>query len=125
MILKGKQALGKLGEDLSCDYLVSIGQRILERNWRCGHLEVDIISEDDFGVHFVEVKSRTAPAETGPEEKVDYLKRKKITDAALRYLNHRGPGGDREVFFDIISVLFDGDDHTVRYYPQAWIPMYT
>ena len=50
MITKGKKALGELGEQLSCDFLVANGHRILERNWRSGHLEIDIISEDGNGV---------------------------------------------------------------------------
>ena len=125
MITKGKKALGELGEQLSCDFLVANGHRILERNWRSGHLEIDIISEDGNGVHFVEVKSRTAPVETDPEEKVDALKQKKICAAALRYLASGRTTGDQEVFFDIISVVFEGGSHTLRYFPEAWIPMYT
>jgi hypothetical protein len=33
-------------------------------------------------------------------------------------------GSDREVFFDVVTVLFDGDRTEVNYFPQAWIPMY-
>ena len=125
MITKGKKALGERGEQVSCDFLVAHGHRILARNWRSGHLEIDIISEDRRGVHFVEVKSRTAPVETDPEEKVDACKQKKICAAALRFLAGGGTPGDREVFFDIISVVFEGGDYTLRYFPEAWIPMYT
>jgi len=51
------------------------------------------------------------------------LKQKRISAAALQYLNKNKLAG-REVFFDIVSVLFDGGHTVVRYFPQAWIPMY-
>ena len=35
--------LGRQGEDIACRYLESIGHTILERNWRSGHLEIDIV----------------------------------------------------------------------------------
>ena len=49
--------IGRRGEDIVCDYLVDRGHTILERNWRWGHLEIDIISINNIGIHFVEVKS--------------------------------------------------------------------
>lgn len=119
---KGRRALGVLGEEKACDFLRAKGHRIVSRNWRGSHLEVDIISEDAAGLHFVEVKTRLAPTGTAPEEKVDGRKRQRIGAAALKFLNQSG--SDREVFFDVVTVLFDGDRTEVSYFPQAWIPMY-
>lgn len=124
MIEKGKAPLGKKGEEIAAEFLESHGHTILQRNWRSGHLEIDIVSEDELGLHFVEVKSRTAPFEADPEENVNFSKQGKITSAALRYLNNVG-GGDKEVFFDIIAVVFNGNKTDVKYFPQAWIPLYT
>ena len=53
-----RQKLGERGENVACRYLESMGHTILERNWRNGHLEIDIISVDPEGIHFVEVKAR-------------------------------------------------------------------
>ncbi|MBO7397333.1 MAG: YraN family protein [Bacteroidales bacterium] len=114
---------GSLGEQLSCEYLQKQGFRIVERNWRGGHLEVDIIAEGPDGLHFVEVKSRTAPVAAPLEAQVNANKRRKLENAALKYLNHKHLEGT-EVFFDIISVVYDGGKTTIGYYPQAWIPMY-
>ena len=127
MIVKGKKALGELGEQVSCDFLVSQGHRILERNWRSGHLEIDIISEDRNGVHFVEVKSRVAPVTAAPEENVTPLKQRKIASAALRYLhNSKDPllSSDSEVHFDIVAVTFEGGEEKIEWFPDAFIPMY-
>ena len=121
MQVKGKRAFGQLGEDKACAFLQSRGHRIVKRNWRGSHLEVDIISEDADGLHYVEVKMRL-DADATPEEKVNALKQRRISAAALKYLNETG--SDREVFFDVVSVTVSGDGSTVKYFPQAWIPMY-
>ena len=108
---------------MACDFLESRGHQILDRNWRAGHLELDIVSEAPDGLHFVEVKTRTAPVTSTILDQVNILKQKRISAAALQYLNKKSLDG-REVFFDVVSVLFDGKETVVRYYPQAWIPLY-
>lgn len=108
---------------MACDFLETRGHQILDRNWRTGHLELDIVSEGPDGLHFVEVKARTAPSSTSVSDQVNVIKRKRISAAAVQYLNKNNMEG-KEVFFDIVSVLFDGNKTVVRYFPQAWIPMY-
>ena len=115
--------IGQNGEEIACDFLLSRGHQILDRNWRSGHLELDIVSEDQEGLHFVEVKARTAPVTSALTDQVNLIKQKRISAAALQYLNKKHLVG-QEVFFDIVSVLFDGQETVVRYFPQAWIPMY-
>ena len=115
--------IGQNGEEIACDFLLSRGHQILDRNWRSGHLELDIVSEDQEGLHFVEVKARTAPVTSAVSDQVNLIKQKRISAAALQYLNQKHLVG-QEVFFDIVSVLFDGQETVVRYFPQAWIPMY-
>ena len=104
---------------MACDFLSSRGHQILDRNWRAGHLEIDIVSEGPDGLHFVEVKTRKAPVTTT----VSPIKQKRISAAALRYLNAKHLYG-QEVFFDIVSVTVEHEETRVRYYPQAWIPMF-
>ena len=120
---KGKKELGRRGEELACGHLQSLGHTVLERNWQCGHLEVDIISRAADGLHFTEVKSLVAPVSDAPEHKVGTVKRNRLCAAALRYLGTH-PSGSEEVFFDIVSVVFDGGSVRIEYFPQAWIPFY-
>jgi putative endonuclease len=115
--------LGQTGEEIACDFLLSRGHQILDRNWRSGHLELDIVTEAADGLHFVEVKARTVPVTSTLTDQVNRIKQKRISAAALQYLNKKHKLG-QEVFFDIVSVLFDRGETVVRYYPQAWIPMY-
>ena len=50
--------LGKRGEEIAADYLISKGHAILARNYRCEKSEVDIISVIGGTIVFTEVKTR-------------------------------------------------------------------
>lgn len=117
---------GRLGEDIACSYLAGIGHTILERNWRYGHLEIDIITFDHSGIHFVEVKTRVAPVLAEPEECVGPAKQKRIAEAAAKYLAspRKGRPEDMECKFDIIAVTIGPDSTDVRYYPEAYVPVF-
>lgn len=120
-------SLGRRGEDVACGFLSGKGHTIVERNYRSGHLEIDIISLDKDGVHFVEVKSRVAPVAVSPEENVTAAKQKKVADAALRYLHtskDKRLSADLEVSFDVVAVTFDGGGEIVEWFPNAYYPMY-
>ena len=80
-----KQLQGLLGEDLATNLLLQKGYRILERNWRCGHLEVDIIAENDDYLVIVEVKTRKSVLFGAPEVFVDMQKQRHLVRAAMYY----------------------------------------
>lgn len=120
-------SLGRRGEDVACGFLSGKGHTIVERNYRSGHLEIDIITLDKDGVHFVEVKSRVAPVAVSPEENVTAAKQKKVADAALRYLHtskDKRLSADLEVSFDVVAVTFDGGGEIVEWFPNAYYPTY-
>ncbi len=122
-----RMKIGKMGEELACGYLADHGHTIVERNWRSGHLEMDIVSIDREGLHFVEVKSRVAPVAASPEENVDGRKQAKLIRAAQRYLHSSekmNKFSDIDVYFDIISVIFEGEKAEVTYFPKAYVPLY-
>lgn len=119
--------LGKMGEDLACEYLVNLGHTIVERNWRSGHYEIDIISTEGGTLHFVEVKSRVAPVSAAPEENVGFRKQQKLVRAAQLYLHSdtkKEKISDLEIDFDIISVIFEGEKTDITFFPKAYIPFY-
>ena len=123
----GRQISGRRGEEEACRYLCGLGHEIIVRNWRSGHLELDIISLLGSELHIVEVKSRTVPAAAAPEANVDRRKMLRLTRAANAFLNseaRKGLPADLEVFFDVVTVLFDGPKFEIEYYPQAFIPLY-
>lgn len=118
--------IGRLAEDMACGYLTAHGHTVLARNWRSGHLEIDIISLDGEGLHFVEVKSRVAPVSASPEDNVGYRKQKRLVSAAQHYLHSAEKKAlleQKEVFFDVFSVIFEGGKAEMQYFPQAFIPI--
>ena len=123
-----KQTTGLRGEAAACDFLVGEGHRILRRNWRDGHLELDIITLKDNVLHVVEVKTRTGGAPVPPEFNVDHNKRRRMVQAAGDLLHSDALGEipcDLEVQFDVLSVIFEEPGPRLEYYPQAFIPIYT
>ena len=86
-----KQALGRLGEDLACNFLEKNGYRIVRRNVHLSKNELDIIAEDDDYIVFVEVKTRSCLyPESGdfgiPARAVDEKKRGNTVKASRDYL---------------------------------------
>ena len=119
-----KKELGRKGEEIVCKYLIDNGHTILERNWRCGHLEIDIISINKIGIHFVEVKSRVVPMQVAPEENVNRGKQRKIARAAIKYLAQKAPVDDIEVLMDVAAVSFEGGRTCLDYFEGAYVPTY-
>ena len=121
-----RQELGRRGEDEACRFLESQGHTILERNWRSGHLEIDIISYDSAGIHFVEVKARQMSIQAPPQENVDTTKQRNIVNAAKRYLRKADslPPGNHEYMFDVVGITFEGESVQIEWFPQAYIPIY-
>ena len=63
--------LGKWGEDLATAYLEQKGYTIVERDWKSGRRDIDIIARDGNIVVFVEVKTRKNSVFGAPEEAED------------------------------------------------------
>lgn len=126
--IAGRKAVGAAGEQEACDFLESRGMQILERNWRGGHTEVDVIALDAAGLHFVEVKTRVAPLAASPEENVRSAKMRTLVKAAQIYLHGKDTSRralqDCEVFFDVVSVVLDRENTSIEFLPNAFIPLY-
>ena len=58
--MKDHIELGKTGEDIAVAHLEGKGYRILDRNWRWGKEEIDIIAIDGNFLVIVEVKTRNS-----------------------------------------------------------------
>ncbi|WP_294748057.1 YraN family protein [uncultured Prevotella sp.] len=96
--------LGKWGEDCAADYLQRKGYTIVERDWKSGHRDIDIIAVDENRtVVFVEVKTRRNRVFGEPEESVDYRKMRNLQAAINHYVKYRRI--DNEIRFDIITVV--------------------
>lgn len=96
---------GKWGEDEAAHFLERKGYVILEKDWRLGKRDLDIIAltEDQSTIVFVEVKSRDSNAFQKTEEAVDVPKMRNLAIAANGYIKQNGISID--VRFDIISIV--------------------
>jgi len=104
---------GKKGEDIAVACLKKEGYRIIERNYRCLYGEIDIIAMDAGDIIFVEVKSRKSDNFGLPEEAVGMIKQKRISKAALNYLQEQGLA-DQNARFDIVAVQFMPQGNRVK-----------
>lgn len=97
--------LGKWGEDEAALYYEDRGYEILERDWKVGKRDIDLIAltEDKDTLVFVEVKTRQNSDLQEPEEAVDVKKMRNLAIAANAYVKLYGL--DMDVRFDIISVI--------------------
>lgn len=95
--------LGKWGEDLATDFLEKKGYEIIERDWKSGHIDLDIIAQEGTTLVVVEVKTRRNRLYGDPEEAVDYQKRLSLRSAINHYVKSHRLG--RKVRFDIISIV--------------------
>ena len=97
--------LGKAGEDFAASYLEHAGYGIIERDWRQGSRDIDIVAhtEDGTTVVFVEVKTRSSDAIVRPEDAVDARQIRNLGRAADAYVKERAIWD--ELRFDLINIV--------------------
>lgn len=104
--------LGKWGEDEAVLYLEDQGYTIVDRDWRLGRRDLDILAYTPDGntLVVVEVKTRTGEDFLQPEEAVTRSKMRNLAIAANAYVKERQV--DKELRFDVISIV--GCAHQVK-----------
>lgn len=115
-----KQETGKKGEELAAEFYRKNNYDILDRNWKCYHLEVDLIAINEEYLVFCEVKTRSYTAFGEPETFVTPQKQKNLIRAANMYLTRKKIS--KEVRFDIISIILNGDQYQIHHIPNAFQP---
>jgi len=115
-----RQGLGRTGERLAAEALMSKGYRILERNFRCRQGEIDLVAEDEQDIIFVEVKTRRGVSFGLPEDAVTIRKRRKLVEVASNYLDLH-TCSDRSWRIDVVAVQFSssGKLEEIRIYEHA------
>lgn len=109
---------GVTGEQMATRYLEDQGCIILDRNYRRGHKEVDIIALDHGELAVIEVKTRTSEDVLAAEQAVDHRKRQNIIRVANDYVRrHRRTEPLR---FDIIAIVGSGAQAEIRHTKNAF-----
>ena len=114
-----KQKLGGRGEAAAARLLTSKRYRILDRNWRQGGLELDLVCEDGDEIVFVEVKTRTAGTLGSPADGMSLRKRRNLIKAARCWLAaHKA--WERACRFDVVCVIDAGQELRLEHHPHAF-----
>ncbi|HYC50217.1 MAG TPA: YraN family protein [Gemmatimonadaceae bacterium] len=99
-----RQAFGELGERIAERWLRRRGWRVVQRRFRSGHRDIDLVVERDGTIAFVEVKARTGPEFGGPVQAVDHRKRRQLERSAMVWIDRHGRK-DESYRFDVVGVL--------------------
>lgn len=99
---KGQSELGKWGEKLTTELLISKGYAIRETNWRMRPFEIDVVAMKENRIVFVEVKTRSE-GEIDPILAINKKKQSNMIKSAEAYIErYKLP---HEVQFDAVLIV--------------------
>ncbi len=106
-----KAKCGKRGEDCASRYLRRRGYKIVARNYRIQHKELDIIAENKEYIVFVEVKTHSGKRSDdgsfgSPAHAVDRKKQENTLSCARSYLSYNP--SQKQPRIDVIEVWLGG-----------------
>jgi len=112
--------LGDRGEQIAAALLERKGWTIVDRNFRVGRREIDLVARRGEVVAFVEVKTRSGLAYGHPLEAITWRKRREIQQVALGWISRHGRPG--EVYrFDAVAVQLPASGGpTIEHVEDAW-----
>lgn len=113
-----KNEIGNRGELQAVNFLFANGYQVLERNYRFGRSEIDIIAKKDNILIFVEVKARKNTDYGHPETFVSEAQKERIFRAAEEYINQKAWRGP--VRFDIIAIIWDSNPQLIDHFEDAF-----
>lgn len=115
-----RQAFGKFAEGLAADHLKKLGYRILERNVRFRHGELDIVALDGEELVVCEVKGRRSDSCGSPAEAIDAIKQHKLSRLAECYRQSRPKWRQHPCRFDAVLVSRRGEGWQVEVIRDAF-----
>ncbi len=113
-----RRSLGCRGEELAATYLEKKGYIILQRNYRSGAGEMDIVAQDGDCLVFVEVRARSTREYGTPEESITPSKAQRLVEVAQGYLQEQGDAV-REWRIDLVAILWSGDSYRLNHIVNA------
>lgn len=114
--------VGRRFEELVAERLEAEGWTILERNFRYGRREIDLIVRRDRTTAFVEVKGRRGTRCGDPLEAITPRKRREIEEVARFWVTRHGDEG-LDYRFDAVGVREGaGGEIEIVHVEDAWRP---
>lgn len=114
-----RQAFGILGERIAERWLRRDGWVVVDRRFRNGRRDIDLVVRRDRTVAFVEVKARKGDSFGGPVEAVNWRKQRELTKSAQVWIDRHGTGSE-DYRFDVVGILLCGNRVRVRHVPGAF-----
>jgi len=111
--------LGRDGEKVAAALLRRAGFELLDRNWRQGRLELDMVCRESGVLVFVEVKTRRSDERGGPAAAVTPAKQRVLTRAAQAWLAAHD-AWQAPCRFDVVCLLRHGDTFSAEHYRHAF-----
>jgi putative endonuclease len=118
-----KSDLGKRGEELALKYLTKKGYQLVQKNYRFGHGEIDLIVKDlsQNVLVFVEVKARYNLELGDPAYAINKKKITQLKKIAELYL-YENKIKEIDCRFDIITIIFDEPRNPkIEHYENAFL----
>ena len=110
--------LGKKGEQLAVEFLLTNNYEIIERNYRFDKAEVDIIAKQKETLAIIEVKTRSSNTFGDPKDFVNKKKIKLLISAINQYVCSKHL--DVEVRFDVIGIIISGKHIELEHLEDAF-----
>jgi putative endonuclease len=114
------KVLGDRGESLAAEHLERNGWTILERGFRMGRKEIDLVARRGEVVAFVEVKTRAGAGYGHPLEAITWRKRREIQQVAAAWIHRFGRAGDTYRFDAVAVTLGTGSAPSIGHVEDAW-----
>jgi putative endonuclease len=115
-----RQAFGELGERIAERWLRQRGWRVLQRRFRTGHRDIDLVVQREDVVAFVEVKARRGDQFGDPVQAVNWKKQKELGRSARVWIARHGRRGEA-YRFDVVGVLVDDAGVRIRHVESAFL----
>ncbi len=107
--------LGKHGEQIARRFLKKQNYKILHKNWKYKHSEIDIIAYDKQVLVFIEVRLRDQHALVRGLESISKQKRSALRRACFVYLKKYAPN-ITTYRFDVIDIEHNNQNNTDKIY---------
>ena len=107
--MKISNKTARIGEDFAASFLRKKGYKIIERNFRKGYGEIDIVTLKNKTLIFVEVKTRISSNFGSPFEAITPWKLKSLVKTAQFYKS-LNPALPQSLRIDAVSVKLSHDN---------------
>lgn len=114
-----KFEFGRIGEDITCKYLINNNYKIIEKNfyYKGGELDIIAFDEEKNELVFIEVKTRANRNYGLPSESVNSHKLKHIIKG-IKYYLHINKLEDAFIRVDIIELFYKKNKFYINHIKQ-------